>query len=120
VWYQQGAIAVTVIGGFVMLLAAASAHDSASIPLLVIGGSWTAMGAAGRVRSCRVARELRIEDAPSRSSSRRGNCQFRPWRQRGREPMWLLLQSWPVGLAWLAAAPRQRAGDAGTGLARPV
>jgi hypothetical protein len=36
VWYQQGASAVAVIGGLIMLLAAAAAHDSASIPLLVI------------------------------------------------------------------------------------
>jgi hypothetical protein len=61
-WYQRGAIAVAVAGGLIMLLMAAVAHDSASIPLLIIGGSWTAMGAAGRVQSRRVACELRIED----------------------------------------------------------
>jgi hypothetical protein len=48
--YQRAFVVIAVVGGVAMLLGAAVAHEAASIPLLVIGGGWTAMG-CGRGRS---------------------------------------------------------------------
>ncbi|HET9059727.1 MAG TPA: hypothetical protein VFN61_07380, partial [Acidimicrobiales bacterium] len=53
---------VAVAGGLVMLFGAAVAHDSASIPLLVIGGGWTAMGAAGAAQRRHVFRSAQFEN----------------------------------------------------------
>lgn len=49
---------ITLGGGLVMLTMAATAHRAASVPLLVIGGAWTAIGVAGRWQSRRLADEI--------------------------------------------------------------
>jgi hypothetical protein len=45
-----------------LLLIAAISQDSNSVPLLVIGSSWIAMGLGGVWQLRRVAREVRLED----------------------------------------------------------
>jgi hypothetical protein len=45
-----------------MLVVAAGAHNSASIPLLVIGGGWFVMGLGGLRTQRTVAREVQLED----------------------------------------------------------
>lgn len=62
-WYhrcQSAFEAVAIVAGVVMLLAAAIAHDSASIALLVIGGAWTAMGIAGAAQRRKVFRSAEL------------------------------------------------------------
>lgn len=54
--YQSTFVLVAVAGGVAMLIGAAIAHDTASIALLVIGGGWTVMGAAGAAQRRRVFR----------------------------------------------------------------
>jgi len=39
-WYNRLVIGIAAGGGIAMLVGAATAHDTASIPLLVIGGWW--------------------------------------------------------------------------------
>jgi hypothetical protein len=60
--YQRASIALPLAGGLLLLLAAAVAHDSASTPLLVIGGAWACLGAAALWYSRRVADALRLEN----------------------------------------------------------
>jgi hypothetical protein len=49
-------------GGALMLLVAAIGQDSNSVPLLLIGSWWIAMGLGGVWQWPRVAREVRLED----------------------------------------------------------
>lgn len=60
--YQRAFVFISVGGGLLMLLGAAVAHDSASIPLLVIGGAWTVMGAAGAAQRRRVFTSAQFEN----------------------------------------------------------
>jgi hypothetical protein len=52
---------LALVGGALMLLAAAIIWASASVPLLVIGGLWLAIGLGGAWQWRRVAREVRLE-----------------------------------------------------------
>ena len=61
--YQSAFVLLSLGGGIVMLLGAALAHDSASIALIVIGGGWTVMGAAGARQRHHVIRAVRLDDA---------------------------------------------------------
>lgn len=45
-----------------MLFGAAIAHNSNSVPLLVFGGSWAAVGGVALWRARHIAHELRFED----------------------------------------------------------
>lgn len=47
-------------GGAVMLAVAAVAHDSASLPLVIIGGAWLVMGLLGSRQWRNTAREIRL------------------------------------------------------------
>ena len=60
-WYQAGGTYVALVGGGLMLLAAAILWASASVPLLVIGGGWLVLGLGGAWQWRRVAREVRLE-----------------------------------------------------------
>lgn len=51
-----------IVGGALMFLVAAISQDSNSVPLLVIGSFWVAIGLAGVWQRPRVAREVRLED----------------------------------------------------------
>lgn len=55
-------VAISLGGGLLMLFVAAAAHDSASIPLLVIGGAWFIMGVAGLGTRRKVAEAVQLED----------------------------------------------------------
>jgi hypothetical protein len=59
--YQAGTLVVSLGGGLLMLLLAPLAHDSASIPLLVIGALWTAMGLGGLRMNRRTFQAVRLE-----------------------------------------------------------
>lgn len=52
---------VGLVGGTLIVLVAASTRDSNSVPLLVIGAWWIAVGLAGVWQWRRVAREVRLE-----------------------------------------------------------
>ena len=52
---------LALVGGGLMLLAAALIWAAPSVALLLIGGAWFAMGLAGARQWRRVAREVRIE-----------------------------------------------------------
>ncbi len=73
--YQVGFFAVALGGGVAMLLIAALARDSASIPLLVMGTGWTVIGLDSMRRTHRTFRAVRFEDgvvtfiSPGRSMS---------------------------------------------------
>jgi hypothetical protein len=56
----MGALVVTLAGGALMLLAAAIIHAAASVPLLVIGGAWFAMGLGALWQRRRIANEVRL------------------------------------------------------------
>jgi len=60
--YQRSFAVIAVVGGVAMLLGAAVAHEAAGIPLLVIGGGWTAMGAAGAAQRRTVFRWAEFEN----------------------------------------------------------
>jgi hypothetical protein len=60
-WYRRLVTAVTTGGGAIMLLVAALAHDAVSVPLLVIGGGWLAIGLASLIINPRYAREIVID-----------------------------------------------------------
>jgi hypothetical protein len=60
-WYTRLGTSVATGGGAIMLLGAALAHESASIPLVVIGGAWLAMGAGWLISTRRTAREIVID-----------------------------------------------------------
>jgi len=51
-----------IVGGALMFLVAAISQDSNSVPLLVVGSFWVAIGLAGVWQRPRVAREVRLED----------------------------------------------------------
>ena len=59
--YQLGTLVVSLGGGLLMAMLAALAHDSASIPLLVIGGLWAVMGLGGLAMNRRTFRAVRLE-----------------------------------------------------------
>jgi hypothetical protein len=59
--YRLG-VSVSLGGGLVMLFVAAAAHNSASIPLLVIGGGWFIMGVLGLGGRRKVANTVQLED----------------------------------------------------------
>jgi hypothetical protein len=73
--FQGVARIVTLGGGVGMLLVAALAHDSASIPLLILGTAWTAIAIAGVTTTRRTFRAVRFDDgvvtfvSPGRSLS---------------------------------------------------
>ncbi|HEY3558780.1 MAG TPA: hypothetical protein VGL05_15015 [Kribbella sp.] len=60
-WCQRAAMTFTVGGGAVMLAIAAFAHDVSAIPLVVIGGSWLAMGVAAVHLDRNLARSVRLD-----------------------------------------------------------
>ena len=60
-WYQAVGVYLPLAGGIVMLLVAAIIINSNSVPLLVIGAFWTAVGLGGVALRPRVAREVRID-----------------------------------------------------------
>jgi len=72
-WYTRLGTLVATGGGAVMLLGAALAHESASIPLLVIGGAWLAMGVGWLISTRRAAREIVIDGNVVRFISPRGH-----------------------------------------------
>jgi hypothetical protein len=55
-----------------MLLVAAVAHSSASVPLLVIGGLWTLAGGAGARQNRRLVREIVVSQGVARFISQSG------------------------------------------------
>lgn len=61
-WYQTGGVYLGTAGGTVMLLVAALGRNSSSVPLLLIGIAWIAMGLVGAWQWRRVAREVRLDD----------------------------------------------------------
>jgi hypothetical protein len=61
-WSQTGGVYLGVGGGLLMLLVAAIAQSSSSVPLLLIGTGWIAMGVVGAWQWRRVAREVRLDD----------------------------------------------------------
>jgi hypothetical protein len=60
--YQAVGVYLPIVGGALMFLVAAISQDSNSVPLLVIGSFWVAIGLAGVWQRPRVAREVRLED----------------------------------------------------------
>jgi hypothetical protein len=60
-WYRRLVTAVTTGGGVIMVLGAALAHDAASVPLLVIGGGWLAIGLAALIINPRYVRDIVID-----------------------------------------------------------
>jgi hypothetical protein len=62
-WYQRIAIGISTGGGAIMLVGAAIAHGSASIPLLVIGGAWFLLGLAGIGQARGQVREIVVDGA---------------------------------------------------------
>ncbi len=61
-WFVALGVYVGLAGGALMLLIAAISRDSNSVPLLVFGSWWIAMGLVGVWQWRRVAREVRVED----------------------------------------------------------
>jgi hypothetical protein len=59
--YQAGFLAVMLGGGVLMLLGAALAHGSASIPLLIFGSWWTVIAIAGMTLARRRFRVVRLD-----------------------------------------------------------
>jgi len=55
------ALTVTLVGGVVMLVVAAVAHDSASIPIAGIGGAWFLAGVAGLRKRRSLVREVQLD-----------------------------------------------------------
>jgi hypothetical protein len=55
-----------------MLVVAAVAHSSASVPLLVIGGLWTLAGGGGAWQNRRLVREIVVSQGVARFISQSG------------------------------------------------
>lgn len=70
-WYMRLGTSVATGGGAVMLIGAALAHDAASVPLLVIGGVWLAVGLACLIINPRYVREIVIDGSRMRFISPR-------------------------------------------------
>jgi hypothetical protein len=59
--FQVAGLFVAVAGGLVMLAGAAAVHDSASIPLAVIGGAWLLLGLLGARQYRRIVRRMTFD-----------------------------------------------------------
>lgn len=76
-WYRRlvlAGIGVAVGGGLVMLFGAAVALDSASVPLLIIGGGWLLMAWHGLRQRRRLVNEMAFDGAVLHLSSPRGQA----------------------------------------------
>lgn len=60
-WYIRVGLLVTLVGGLAMLVVAGAAHDSASIPLAVIGGGWLLCGIGGLYQRGKLVRAVQLE-----------------------------------------------------------
>lgn len=60
--YSVFGLTVALGGGSVILLVAVAAHDSASLPLIVIGGGWVLTGWLGWQRRGRSATRIVLDD----------------------------------------------------------
>jgi hypothetical protein len=72
-WYRRLGASVATGGGVVMLVGAGVAHDAVSVPLLVIGGTWLAVGIASLIASSRYVREIVIDGSRVRFISPRAH-----------------------------------------------
>jgi len=61
-WYWRGGVTFGLGGGVVMLIAAAVAHNAASVPLVVIGGGWLLFGLVALVNGRQVASRIEVKD----------------------------------------------------------
>jgi hypothetical protein len=61
VWFQRAGLTIAIAGGAAMLTGAAAAHGAASVPLVVIGSGWLAIGALGLRRNRNCANQVRID-----------------------------------------------------------
>lgn len=61
-WSQAFGLCLSLGGGALMFLIAAISQDSNSVPLLLIGSCWIAMGLGGVLQWPRVARVVRLDD----------------------------------------------------------
>jgi hypothetical protein len=61
-WYQRATIGFPLVGGLLLLAAAAVAHNSTSIVLLAFGGAYVCMGAGALWYSRHVAGALHLEN----------------------------------------------------------
>lgn len=61
-WLRYGrvAIGISVGGGAIMLIGAAAAHDTAAVPLLILGGAWLAVGLNAILQRRRQVQEIDI------------------------------------------------------------
>jgi hypothetical protein len=114
-WWRGYTVSVTSIalgGGFLMLVAAAIAHRTAPIPLLIIGAWWRACGLLAMRQYRRTAREvqlsgdvLTLEFANRRQSVLAGDIdEIR--RTRGDLSHWLPIQVRLIGGGLLRLPPR--------------
>jgi hypothetical protein len=60
-WMIRTGLAVATIGGVAMLAVAAAAHDSASIPIAVIGGGWLLCGIGGLYQRRTMVQAVQVQ-----------------------------------------------------------
>jgi hypothetical protein len=113
-WYQAVSTYLPLVGGVLMFLGAAISQDSNSVPLLVIGGFWVAMGLAGVWQWPRVAREVRLEDErltfifPAKELTIPATDVIEIRRARGDMNHWLWLRIHTTNHGTIRAAARLR------------
>ena len=77
-WYRRlvlVGLGVAFVGGVAMLLGAAVALDSASVPLVIIGGGWLLMGCYGLHQRRGLMNEMSFDGAVLHLSSPRGHAE---------------------------------------------